>query len=241
MTTQKTLERITAIIKNLPEDSRKAAELVFNNPGENWTKCIEPGAQLAAMVIDLRHDLQTETAKSSGNGARHAAAKRILKNAVKFDRKPLFRFAATVDGAQYVCDTFHGVRLADPLPLPEIPEKIEKPDYKRIFPATVPDGEPLDLPNAAALKAYIKICKAEKRTDHHGAIVFDFGNSLPVVNAEYLLNILDILPNAHATVKRITQGFNSNLIYFVDGENLGVLCPIRPADGIARNRTEVNA
>lgn len=193
--------------------------------------------RLETLQKQLLDDLRADSAKKSGTAAKLAAAKRILKNAPA--HLDALQYAANINGAQYICDSFRAVKLADQLPLDQLPAEKKYIDIEKFFPAA-PYDEALDLPAAAALKAYIKTQKELHKGERGYKIYFDFGEKLPVVDAAYLLDILEILPGAAATVKAVPNGFtNRNRLYFYDNTgNAAVLCPCNPAAG-TRKRTEI--
>lgn len=92
----------------------------------------------------------------------------------------------------------------------------------------------LELPNSADLRKDIKIVKHGVDIDRVHALregnkiiaVYDFGYGLPKVNAEYLLSMLEALPDCKA---RAYSGNTHAPVYFVSGESDGIILPIRVA------------
>lgn len=87
-------------------------------------------------------------------------------------------------------------------------------------------GPTLELPTVAELKAHIKTQKAENKANGvKGPAKYDFGLGRPLVNAEYLLDMLELLPGCEAVCgqdKPELQG-----IYFsAEGQGEGILFPI---------------
>lgn len=168
------------------------------------------------------------------------AAERILKNAKKVQKyKPCFHYAnTTADGSQIVCDGYRAVIFKNPLPLEPMPENLNDcyPDVLRTFPK-FKKPVTLELPDAAALKNYIKAKRAE---DKKALVVFDFGAGLPVVNATYLLDILEALPGAVATVERVSGVVYKYGVYFENAAgDYGLLMPLNAKNDATRKRTEV--
>lgn len=164
------------------------------------------------------------------------AAKRILKNSKKTALcKPTLHYPQILDDSrQCVMVQYHAVVFApdNVLPLEPMPDNVRaKCD---LFPIddtlkrARKNSVELVLPCIADLKAYIKELKAKKsdiRLTPHGAIIYDFGDNLPAVNAAYLLDILQLMPEAVAFVD--TQKPLINAVYFSDGANEGALLPVR--------------
>lgn len=151
-----------------------------------------------------------------------AAAKRIIKTAVKYSGKEALH-GAWIDGngMQCVCSNYHGARLRDALPdLPEIPDHLEPVNFSRLYPLDRVDTE-LMVPSAAELRAYIRDCKALGKK-----ALWDFGEGLPLVNAAYLLDMVALLPGSTATCQ---AGHPCTPIYFSGPAGDGLLCPVRKA------------
>ena len=76
----------------------------------------------------------------------------------------------------------------------------------------------IDTPDINKLQAYIKIQKANG-IKH---IVYSFGEEFTIVNANYLLDMITIIPNAEI---RYT-GRKNALIFVSDNEDKGLLMPV---------------
>ena len=100
----------------------------------------------------------------------------------------------------------------------------------------------LELPDKAKLKAFIKISKANKNIDDKfKGIPFDFGFNKPLVNADFLLDIMELIPDATAFYKPCSDnsGMILNSIYLENDNSRGLLLPIRPDEKTPRVKTEV--
>lgn len=163
--------------------------------GADWC----PFHELADLALDLREQMNREAAKSAGRGNARTAMLRIIKNASEL--RPTMRGAWMDDGRQVVCDGYRVIRLNTPLDLPEPEQKMpngEPPvNVKDCYPRNT-ECDPLPLPSIGELKAYIKAQKAEQKARGIRAserrAVWDFGEGLPMVNAEYLLDAMEALP-----------------------------------------------
>jgi hypothetical protein len=173
---------------------------------------------LNRLQAEAEQDIRTQTAKASGNGNRLKAAERIIKNCKKMQvAKIALHGAWTENDKQYFTDAYQALELCEPLPLEAAPDG-NRPPIKKLFDgARTAKGAPVELPTVAELKSYIKIEKAKKPP----VIIWDFGENLPAVNAEYLLNILEILPGAVGS----SNGLKSPL-YFEAKQGAGLLFPV---------------
>lgn len=186
---------------------------------------------LETIADQLRDDIRTKEAKKNGKTNALSAAKRILKAAQKTPRPALHK-AFYNDGLQCICDGFRGVQLKTALPLEKLSADIETLNLTKFIDDAKQNNDiVLELPELKALKTYIKLCKAESKQDFYN---YDFGPGLPFVNAEFLADLLEILPGCKAYAK--TNGFN---IYFESDDGRGMLCNVRPGDNVERKKTEL--
>ena len=89
----------------------------------------------------------------------------------------------------------------------------------------------LQLPTIKELKADIKIAKngvefGRYHIEYIGrkiVVLYDFGYGLPLVNAEYLLTMLEALPDCEAFA---VPGMTSHPVYFRSGNDDGILLPV---------------
>ena len=190
---------------------------------------------LASILRDVRAEIATAKAKSTGRRGILAAARRLLK--VAGDRVGgKFSGAWTgKDGRQYICSGFHGAALNEPLDLPE------SEGAESLEPVILGSGrgktQPLTLPTIAQVRAHIKLCTAEKEflDWKKGQIVWDFGPGRPLVNARYLLDVLELLPDASAC--HIADQPESGPIYFTGPSGDGILLPVRLHENYTRENT----
>ena len=88
------------------------------------------------------------------------------------------------------------------------------------------EGKKVALSTETLYKAHIKLKKAEQYSRKAKYIIYDFGEDLPVVNAEYLFDILTASPEARA-YKKAGQAGIIDAIYFEAEGGDGVLLPLR--------------
>ena len=172
----------------------------------------------------LQEDIRNEECSSKGALSALKAAQRILKTASYGVREEL-KFPWTDEqGRQILCDGYRLARLNEPLPLPERPADLQYINYPAFLePARNGRGERLEAPDVKALSAYIKTIKPT--LPKGGVVKWDFGEGLPMVDAQYLLELLALLPGAAL----YCTGKNPLIspIYFESESGDGVLMPVR--------------
>lgn len=131
--------------------------------------------------------------------SRIAACKRILKNTKNCtsSNTEFLKYANTIDGIQYVCNGYRIAAFRTPLPLEERPDNISLTyNLKGYLQAKTYDVVTLKIPDKKALKAYIKEEKQKAQETIYGFIPkYNFGKNLPMVNADYLLDMINIFPD----------------------------------------------
>lgn len=225
MTTQKTFDYLYAIAKHLPADALKNYEFCIKHP-EDAQKIADVaddlGALVAVFMLELERESIADSAKKCGKLDRLKAAQRIIKSAKTQPRPGLWGYWKNADGMQCICDTFHAARLSEPLDLEPIHENATTIDIDNIFKFSQNNRDALNLPDVPTLKTYIKTEKSRLKTNNQKTVpVYDFGDGLPLVNAQMLLDLLELLPDATATA----NGERGN-IYFSSAVGDGILCPI---------------
>lgn len=182
---------------------------------------------LQALKEDAEKNIRNAAAKSVGRLDRMKAMQRIIKSA-KADNREVLHGAWIANGKQYVCDGFRIVSIYDPLDLETIPDHVQPIDGERIMPKDGnAGGTVLDLPDVGTLRAYIKTEKARLKAEGNkkrGA-VYDFGDGLPAVNAQFLFDMIEIFPDATATASKQRPTLSG--IYFNSADGDGILLPVR--------------
>lgn len=182
---------------------------------------------LNELKADAEAEIRRNAAKASGNADRQKAAERILK-AAKLTHGEMLWKAWDEGGKQSLCSGYHGAKLNDFLPLEMHGENDQHMDLEKVFCGIRENcGEHLSLPDVATLRAHIKAEKAIKaavksKSKGKKRVPYDFGSVL--VDAEYLLDILELLPESTAIAsKRLPE---TGTIYFSSPLGEGALCPI---------------
>lgn len=193
-------------------------------------KSVFSSSPLAEAVAEARAEIFRQESKNCGRSRILSAVKRI------FSISELEKFAGGwtgKDGRQYFCSGFHGVALKNHLSVSEC-EGLENIESV-VAPENLPENYIfLDIPDRATVSGHIKTEKATRKRGQKNGVVWDFGEGKPIVNASYLLDMLDALPGA-------TAYFSGNKpeispIYFRGDDGDGVLLPVRP-DKYAREVT----
>ena len=200
-------------------------------------------AALQLLASDLAEQLRMESAASKGVGNAAKTIQAMFKRLRKSDHRPSLHYAwVDAKGRQCMCDGFRAFRLTEHIPTDERPADVGDPiDLDTIVPAITPDTfYALPMPSLAEVKAHIAIERAAKRSP-----LWDFGDAAPTVNAEYLRDLLAVLPDAaEIYVKRGGSGIGSPM--YAKGERgeallLPVRCTRYAAKVAAANEREAEA
>lgn len=126
--------------------------------------------------------------------SRIAACRRILKNVKNSE---FLKYANTIDGVQYVCDGYRIAAFKKPLPLEERPDNVSLTfNFEDNLKRKGYDAVTLNIPDKKTLKAYIKEEKQKAQGTIYGFVPkYNFGKNLPMVNADYLLDMINIFPD----------------------------------------------
>ena len=211
MTAEKTIElAFTIAMNHNPE--------LFERFKENPIKFKDnPYSEILSACAALIEDARTDMDKKAGNGSALTAAKRIIKAAK--GRAKLEGAWTNADGLQCLCDGIRAVRLKNPLAGLPASSGI---DIDRFF-TDAQRGEKLTVPTAAELK---QVLAAHKASGSKARPVYDWGDGLPAVDAEYLRDMLAILPGAEIHANECGA---LSPIYFDDNSGNGLLMPVRKA------------
>ncbi len=234
LNTERTLERVLRIARSLPETERQYFDFAQQHPADCDKNSPAIGVQLSALVIDLRETIATEEECKRGRAVPYAAAKRICKRTVECNsHRPSTQGAwIDADGKQCLCDGMTGVRLNSPFKLTVAPEPEcgERFDLDAVIRPVRLNSVALKSPSAA-LHAKIKSDRAEYKASGRPKYesfvsMYDFGAGLPLVNAEYLLDLLELFPDCEI------YAHDNPLypIYFKSASGEAVLCPIRKSE-----------
>ena len=131
------------------------------------------------------------------------------------------------DAGKYcACDGYRLLRFSEPLSS-DIPVTYEKLNTAKAIGDPAAYSVALALPSASDLRKDIKIAKSGHCAAGHvhgEGTNYDFGYGLPMVNAAFLLDMLYALPDCKAYCQ---EGRPNAPVYFVSGENDGILLSVR--------------
>ena len=234
MTPEKLLENLYAIAYSLPEQERRffcALEPAIdpNTHGE-----INAGYQLALLIRAIRTDMAQQYQRDDKRRASAVAIRRIGKASASKQSGIRSHFAGAFldeQGRQYITDGFTLLRLNKPstalewAPPPNDPHVYDTmPELLNSDGATVT----LNLPTAAEVRAKIASDKAKFKASsrpkyENFSTCFSWGFGLPMVNALYLLNILEALPGCTAACRPNEL----SCVYFHSPDGDTLIMPIR--------------
>lgn len=172
------------------EDSRSySAESVAHDMHE----------RLNALRADLEAQLRLEIAASKGSVSATRTLTKLLERCKKNDIRPSLHYAwQDAEGRQCICDGYRAFRLKEPLPLEPRPADADDPvNLDAIMPKVIGSGyASIPLPSAKEIREHIAIEKARRGLKRGESPVWDFGPGKPAVNASYLLDLVNVFPDA---------------------------------------------
>ena len=172
----------------------------------------------ALPALEIYMMAKDELGKAKG-GTPYSAVKRFIKGCP--DARPSLKGVwYDEDGRQCMCDGYHALRLMKPV---DGFDTVAGMDLNKVFPGPCYFCDPVELkiPTPGELKI-----NKRKLSDYRGAAyVYDFGEGLPLVNVNYLKNIMDCLPGATAVCERSKA--LTGIIYFKSDSGDAVLLPVR--------------
>lgn len=234
MTPEKLLENLYAIAYSLPEQERRffcALEPVSDPYGSDM---INAGHQLALLIRAIRTDMAQQYQRDDKRRTSAAAIRRIGKASASKQGKLRPHFAGAFldeQGRQCVTDGFILLRLNKPSNALEWAQTPNDPHVYDTIPAMLStDGAtvPLTLPTAAEVRAKIASDKAKFKASSRSkyedfSTCYNWGDGLPMVNALYLLDILEALPGCTAACRPNEL----SCVYFHSPDGDALIMPIR--------------
>lgn len=234
MTPEKLLENLYAIAYALPEQERRffcALEPVSDPYGSDT---INAGHQLALLIRAIRTDMAQQYQREDKRRTSAAALRRIGKASASKQGKLRPHFAGAFldeQGRQCVTDGFILLRLNKPSNVLEWAQTPNDPHVYDTIPAMLStDGAtvPLNLPTAAEVRTKIASdnakFKASSRSKYEVfSTCYNWGAGLPMVNALYLLDILEALPGCTAACRPDEL----SCVYFHSPDGDALIMPIR--------------
>lgn len=209
-------------------------------------------AALDTLTADLTDQMRRDAAAKAGRGNAEKIIRGVLRNADALrkgdDSNPIKWQWTDAQGRQCVCDGFVAFRLVDALPLPPRPANAPKPvDLDKLFCKDVTRADYLDslpLPNPADVRAFIRAERARKAAAKKegkkiktAGIYFewDFGKGRPMANAQYLLDVMTVFPDAKRIYFRRGSAGLAKPLQISTPHGDAVIMPIAPTKYETRN------
>ena len=196
----------------------------------------DPDAQ--KLVAGLEQQLRMEAAASSGcvNAARTVSA--MLNKLKKSDGRTSLHYAWIDEkGRQCVCDGYRGYRFTpgNHLPLEPRPDDAGEPiNLDKIIPdATPANYSAMPLPAAKDVKAFIAVERA-KGGRKAPTPIWDFGEAKPAVDAAFLLDLLNVFPDATEIFHSATPDGYIKPMFLRGERGDAVLLPVRATPKITQ-------
>lgn len=219
MNTLKLYENITAILNDYKAESDISSAFVeefLSNPSKGKKSPI-PAIRIICGLIEIQKDCQEEAMKKNGKGSKLNACKSVIRTTSK----------SRLSGAWFdeddnfcITDGYRAFRFKEKIDsISMLPDTVTKLDLKKFFNDAKQYRKELDLPTIQELKLYI----SEQKANGSKIFNFDFGEDKPMVNAKYLLDLLNAFPDAKKMYYEDT--LKPLVVYSKDGDAL--LLPIR--------------
>lgn len=237
MNAEKVLAALNEIIEQIDKDKPDYNFKKYFDRDMNSVTSSYCGAP--SMMADLCKALQMDILKSSDKckANRTKAVLRILKNS---DKEQFTKAFIDDDGKEIVLDGYRAICFASPVD--GVPTTDNGDGFLSIrdscFGKDISSYDKLlNLASLAELKAELKIDKAnnvgvdtrkKKKTPIYafGISADEYKSTTPIVNLQYLIDIIEAMPNAKAFYK--TNRNRISAVYFVDDEgNRAILLPFR--------------
>ena len=170
---------------------------------------------LAVLYTEAEKEYNNEQAKAAGKLDTKKAAAKIQKDLPSYWQGGAI---PTGDGRYIFSNAYYGMRITEKF---DFPEWKNAPDFSRFFEqAKRNNGERLTAPSAAELKNLIRQAKAAKQKPY-----YDFGDGAPMVNADYLLTLLQGLGDVTITAAEKTA--ETSALYLQSNIGDALLMPTR--------------
>lgn len=243
MTTEKIMENLLVIADNLDMNERKTFDFVRKNSMKKST-FVGAGARLGEFYLAIEEQFRSETAKKLGKSSVKRGMESILKSAKKHIPSKMWLQYAYDDGDyQIACNGYMIAALSkeNHVPLVERPDsdayKWSMLNWKKNIPWDhVAENRLVKLPDLAAIKLYLKSENLRRGKKDKSPIVFDFGAELPCIKVEFLIDAMEILPNAKAYY---AGHGNLCLLLADDSGSVVYIMGIEPNKDKERMRTEI--
>ena len=224
-----TATQLKALVKTATANAEEVKNQIADYIQSEIDK-LNPKSEYDKKMIAQYNKLISAACGERRQTAQEKAISRIMKNcsAAMADK-----YMGVIHDAGMYCvlDGFRLVRYTTPIE--NMPTAAQTFDTNRAIGDKSRYTVKLALPTVKDLKADMKIANLSGmdvnrihiiRKGKHIDFGYDFGYGLPMVNAKWLIDMIEALPGAAAYA---VDSINPNPVYFTDGENDGILLPIR--------------
>lgn len=176
----------------------------------------------ALPALEIYIMAKDELGKAKG-GTTYSAVKRFIKGCP--EARPDFQGVwYDAEGRQCMCDGYHAIRLVKPV---EGFNTVKGMDLDKVFPRDDMIECELHMPTPGE----VKINSIPSPSYPYNRKLYDFGDGLPMVDAKFLKNIMDCLPDAkaYATFNEWhgDRRVESSPILFRSDKGDAILLPVR--------------
>lgn len=225
MKDEKLLELMWDYVRSLDADEREYIDKFVENKCDDNPYNI-PHVTLAVIINELNERIYDAEAKSCGKDKKRNVVRRVLKRCINDHMRGVYYIG------EKQCLTDGQVMFMFNSPIDGFKEVEGFASSESIFKQVRGYADVLELPEIATLKAKRKELKAKYVSSKDGSYIYemgnkrtmyDFGKGLPLVDVNYLIDILEAFPECSA----YWSGNNTNSVLgfrHEDGE--AVLCPI---------------
>jgi hypothetical protein len=206
------------ITKLLPETGRGLDTEIVSDKPETFA--------LAVIYTEAKAEYNNELAKSAGKLDTKKAAERMITE-LRQGRLQAGKIK-TPDGKYIYCTGCHGIRIADAFNVPDWQGATPEVIIECFNTCAQNNGERLTPPSMAELKNIIRQTKAENKVMGKYAKAparYDFGEGLPMVDAQRLLDIMQAL--GEVTITAAANNPTDKGLYLNSNIGDAVLLPIR--------------
>lgn len=231
------LEVLLDIVELLPDyDKEYYNDAVSKKLNKDDVYEMGIGGRCGYLVNEIRAEIYDYETKHSGGGKMLSFAKKILRRSQRMANKT-FHYATQTEGFTYFSDGVMAVKTSQELKSLEAPEELRGKIGEFDFCGTISKlsfeiEQRLTLPNLCKLKTLYRLEKVKFKTEKHfrGASIFrffyDFGENLPSVDGEKLIEIMDAIPDIELYTSKHGNLYGKS----ANGSEEVLLCPIRKVD-----------
>lgn len=256
MKAEKCVEMLNYIIANMTAEEKQEMEnyikvfgkeqgTAYNNHSFNRTVPTAIAEMLRVCTLEMTKD------NDKTNGKSKQAA--VIKSVIKGINNAYPKVSYIVNGKHYVCNgyqLFEFNEICQSVPIgTEKDMASTKPDPQEWYEKFINQAEnnkyiELEVPDRTKLSMYIKTKKAKWKTVGNKAkdlklIEYNFGEGLPAINAEYLLDLIDGIPDGKLYCTNGGRSIYVSPLVMLGSNNRAITMPIRKDPNKTDIKTEL--